>query len=752
MSVGTQIDVKTLGWVKQQVEESLKPAEQALESFADDPSDPELLQQCVEATCRVRGAIQMVGILGPSLLAQELENTVRMLAAGTIARVDDAYEVLMRGMLQLPGYLEQLYHGQQDIPLVLLPLLNDLRALQDAELLTESAFFNPDLPVSSPDARQGPGQSPWDAPTTGRKMRPGYLVALLGFIRNEDVDRNLQTLQSVINRMEQASLCAKPAQLWWIADGIVASLFDGGLEPTVAVKILLGRLDQQIKRVIREGEESLEAIPPNELIKNLLYYVAQSNSQAHNVQVIKHAFHLDVSLPDEHVLNRAKEDLYGFNSNLIGNISEQIREELFAIKDALDIAIHSKNGSTDGMEPVLGHMHNVADALGMLGLPKFRKLIHEHSQFLRPIIESKGTLEDDDVMRIAGAMLYVESSLYDLSAPNLDTDRPDATLPDVEYRQMIKATVEEILNDFKIIKDAINRFHDAPEDHDNLKLLLHKVHGIKGTAQMLRYPDQVNLMNAVESYISNEWSNEHQIPDQFALERLADAITGIEYFFESIAEKSVAPELGLQIAEQSLIALGYPPRKTLASRVAASVEAPKPKPARTSSAVIRVIDGKTGKETLHTIGVPAVASQVDDSELTTQFVQPDDVDDELVKVFLSEAEDVLNKIENDIVSWQRDSGDTKPLQKLIRSFHTLKGAGRIIGATSFGLLSWSIEELLRKVAEGPARPTEEMFVLLKHVTDSLRYLTAEMQGQAAAEPEADIQTLITTAREMRLVV
>ena len=748
-----QIDVKTLGWVKQQVEESLKPAERALESFAADPSDSGLLEQCVEATSRVRGAIQMVGILGPSMLAQELENTVRKLAAGEINRVEDAYEVLMRGMLQLPGYLEQLYHGQQDIPLVLLPLLNDLRALQDAELLTESAFFNPDLSVPRPEARRNPNQSSWDAPVIAKKLRPGYLAALLGFIRDDNIPKCLKVMQNVVNNLEQASLYAKPMQLWWVADGIISSLYDGGLEPTVAVKILLGRLDQQIKRIIREGEESLESQPPNELIKNLLYYIAQSNSLAQNVKVLKQAFHLDVSLPDEHVLARAQESLYGFNANLIGNISEQIREELFAIKDAMDIAIHSKGGSTEGMEPVLGHMNSVADALGMLGLPKFRKLIHEHAQFLRPIIEAKESLSDEDVMRVAGAMLYIESSLYDLAAPNLDTDQPDSTLPDVEYRQMVKITIDEMLSDFKVVKEAIDRFSLEPENQENIRLLLDKIHGIKGTAQMLRYPEQVNLMEAVESYISNEWvDNLGGPPDQVSMERLADAITGIEYFFESIAEKSVAPELGLQIAEDSLAVLGYPPRKSLASRVAAKVEAPKPNQGKIKQPVIRVIDGKTGKETLHPIGNVDSEAVAAADELTTQFEQPEGVDDELVKVFLGESEDVLEKIEQEIHAWQKDNSDAKPLQRLIRSFHTLKGAGRIIGATSFGLLSWSIEELLRKVSDGAKQPTAEMFALLTDVTVTLRHLTAEMQGQSLEQPVEDIQTLITTAREMRVVV
>jgi chemosensory pili system protein ChpA (sensor histidine kinase/response regulator) len=49
----------------------------------------------------------------------------------------------MRGIVQLPDYLERLQGGHKDIPIVLLPLLNDLRATRGEKLLTESALFSP---------------------------------------------------------------------------------------------------------------------------------------------------------------------------------------------------------------------------------------------------------------------------------------------------------------------------------------------------------------------------------------------------------------------------------------------------------------------------------------------------------------------------------------------------------------------------------------------------------------------------------
>ena len=54
-------------------------------------------------------------------------------------------EVLMRAALQLPDYLERIKAGSPDVPLVLLPLLNDLRATRGESLLSEAVLFVPDL-------------------------------------------------------------------------------------------------------------------------------------------------------------------------------------------------------------------------------------------------------------------------------------------------------------------------------------------------------------------------------------------------------------------------------------------------------------------------------------------------------------------------------------------------------------------------------------------------------------------------------
>ena len=92
----------------------------------------------------------MVELYGAVMVAEEMENLTGDLIDKSIAKKDDAYEILMRAILQLPDYLEHLQAGNKDVPVALLPLLNDMRAIRGQGLWSEGAVFSPDLSVETP--------------------------------------------------------------------------------------------------------------------------------------------------------------------------------------------------------------------------------------------------------------------------------------------------------------------------------------------------------------------------------------------------------------------------------------------------------------------------------------------------------------------------------------------------------------------------------------------------------------------------
>jgi len=124
MRLHENIDFTTLTWVKPELDETLRQARQALEAYVEEGEDPAQLQACSSLLHQVQGTLRMVELYGAAMVAEEMEHLAKALQDGKVADRDVGYAALMRGIVQLPDYLERLQSGHRDIPIVLLPLLN----------------------------------------------------------------------------------------------------------------------------------------------------------------------------------------------------------------------------------------------------------------------------------------------------------------------------------------------------------------------------------------------------------------------------------------------------------------------------------------------------------------------------------------------------------------------------------------------------------------------------------------------------
>ena len=193
-------DQLALHWVRGAVDEALEQARQALEGRQ--------LQLCHELLHQVHGALQMVECHGAALLAQECEALALALIEGHTGEANEAVRWLRQALVQLPLYLDRLQLARRDLPLVVLPLINDLRSARGEAGLPQSGVFSPLLasPEALPDSslaaeQRGPGpdalrsvlralceelvrvKQRLDAFMHGDRRQPGELADLLPVLR-----------------------------------------------------------------------------------------------------------------------------------------------------------------------------------------------------------------------------------------------------------------------------------------------------------------------------------------------------------------------------------------------------------------------------------------------------------------------------------------------------------------------------------------------------------------------------------------
>ncbi|RMG29926.1 MAG: hypothetical protein D6721_04840, partial [Gammaproteobacteria bacterium] len=372
--MNTAIEQNTLLWVKQELDETLRQARQMLEAHVEQPEDPSHLRFCAGYLHQVAGTLQMVEIYGASLLAEEMEQLVLDLLEGRVTQRDEACELLMQGIIQLPDYLDRLAAGHRDIPLVLLPLLNDLRAVRGEPLLSENALFTPDLDRRLPVSVRGlqEAEAP-DPAVLARQLRHRYQLGLLGWFREREPQQALADIEAVLERLRTACRTEEAQKLWWIAGGLARALRKGLLESSMASKLLLGQVDRMIKRLIDAGEDGLVHDLPEELLRNLLFYVGRAREGDDDVDLIRQTWNLDRLLPDTQEIEAARESLSGHNQSLIASVTAAVREDLAALCEQLDVRLRAESPDPEGLDRLREPLQRVADTLGMIGMGALRR-------------------------------------------------------------------------------------------------------------------------------------------------------------------------------------------------------------------------------------------------------------------------------------------------------------------------------------------------------------------------------------------
>ncbi|HGA2318814.1 TPA: Hpt domain-containing protein [Pseudomonas putida] len=135
-------DTVALAWTRAAIFDCLSQARQALERFAGETDDLSMLAFVVDNLHQVHGCLRMLELRGATRLAEELELLAKALAEGQVSPRGDCLGPLFRGLEQLPSYLERLRGARHDLPLVMLPLLNQLRACRGVEPLAQGSLIS----------------------------------------------------------------------------------------------------------------------------------------------------------------------------------------------------------------------------------------------------------------------------------------------------------------------------------------------------------------------------------------------------------------------------------------------------------------------------------------------------------------------------------------------------------------------------------------------------------------------------------
>jgi chemosensory pili system protein ChpA (sensor histidine kinase/response regulator) len=192
---------------------------------------------------------------------------------------------------------------------------------------------------------------------------------------------------------------------------------------------------------------------------------------------------------------------------------------------------------------------------------------------------------------------------------------------------------------------------------------------------------------------------------------------------ESLAARAAAEEDAQAAA--SVLAEPHPPSVVpVASDVpfvplaAGSTKAGRPKAA--SPVAAPAAEGKSAAENRT---VAAAAAPAADETLANVH---DEVDEQVLPIFLEEAAELFPQAGEQVRAWRRAPGNQDVAQALRRTLHTFKGSARMAGAMRLGELTHWMESRLM-AGDVPAQPTPELFDTLDSDLDRLAFVLDRLQ-------------------------
>ena len=717
-------DTGPLSWVKDEIDQSLKKVLASFQNVADKPEEFASLRFTEAHLYQVSGALDMVGLEGCKRYCSEIEKVTSKLEKQVIPVTDTVMADLMAAVGTLGQYLQDLLNGMPDMPTRLYDTLKPLVELQ-GEALEESELFYPDTSYNAPKDLSANPIEESALPIFVAEKRSVFQKSLLDWLRTKDADA-LNSMRESILSVQQVQQKNAQKTLWWTATAFTDALAQDKIAEHSGAKKLCRKLDHQLRNMsVGDGKVPLQ------LLRDLLYYVAISDRRTDNIAKVKDLFELDELLPSQHS-----------SEGVAATAAEraalaQLNADLPSLKD-LWADVNPTN--TYDLDTFISKLDALVSVEQNLNNQKVLALFTNIQAVAKSLRADKAKINDTSLIEVASSLNLLEyiGEYYqqlDLEAHQkiaTQTSRLQSIIGGVELESaaaqfatskldasVVEAVAKQILEALRIVEKSLDTFFRNPENVEILDDAAKPLQQVSAAFDMLEMPVPKAIANLSADYAEHFRHHPTQL-DNTQFELVAESLSMLGLYAEELpntrAESETALSGALQRLEQAAKTLGLG-----ANLVEQTV---------TAVAIVGAIPALPEMPIEAVVALPTVAK----AELNAEDITDKAIDPELQDIFLTEAEEVLAQLAQQLQALRINATDSEALIEVRRAYHTLKGSGRTVGLNAMGDVAWSVEELLNLVMERKAFPTSSQLAFVEKVS-------AEFAGWVAYLQENDQVTL-----------
>ena len=529
--------VTRLKWVLSDIEKLIEQAKNAFDAYTQDAealhSEDEnktALQESSDLFEKIQGTLDLIGADGAAMLARETYLLLNALHAGETSKVEEAKQALVNAIIRLPEYLAHLEEGYDDLPVIILPLLNDLRAAREAELLSEHLVFLPDSDAISNDDIGSKEYIPLEADKlqqAGIRLRYHFQKSLLAWYQKEDTEQSMQTIQRVCKNLIRLNKSIRLRSLWWIVIALAEAIEKDKLDSSITVKLLMGRMEREIRSFSELQETAYNQALPDELIKNLLYYVGLAEKGSETLDAVKAAYLLDLHLPQGETLEELREYYNAPGRELWKSVAASISESLSQITHNLE-KLNTSEAAQIQLAPIASDMDKLVSTFSVIGLNQAAGILSNITGQISTKADADTHLAEDESLAIAENLIKLQKVLNEYAQTG--NDITDEVFSDQIHldSETISTTQNAIVEDIQEAQEHINLFLESESAYFQLDKATDSLNNAKGALILLRYSDFIPLVDGVIHYLKNDIQQEQRSLSSEEEIHLADAIAVLE--------------------------------------------------------------------------------------------------------------------------------------------------------------------------------------------------------------------------------
>ena len=709
-----QFDTGPLSWVIGEIREALGRSRAALDEAAVRAADARAtsLQHAKTHLHQAHGALQMVDVEGVGLMTEAAEQALERMRDGSLecspasfAAVADAYQAVIE-------YLDELVAGAAPQPARLFPYYRALQEALGAARIHPSDLLFVDLSVTvelPPQVtKAGPAAPDYAA------CRARFEKSLLPFLKSAEPDAQRTyalALAEAIALVEEAQQIhnERPARTFWLAMRCFAELVASGqLASDLYVKQLFGLINLQIRR-LSQGQGGL----PEAMLRDALFFIAAASAPNADAQLLRRAYKLVGVVPAD------------YDSRRYGRIDAQ------ALKTAKDALAQTKTGwdrmaSSGGVDLEAGFNQALATLAGAsdeLGAPALAQLLRELGRAASDSIALGRS--DQFSMEMATAMLFVEHGLDQVRQLPADFEEhaevvgarllalaagetpPDAPQWQGELSRQIQQgqTVAVLAGEMKAglrqVEKILDDYYAEPARRPALAQIDPLLHQLQGALAILDQDQAMraalHVKDAVRALASGDGGSDAADGAELqaaSLQNIARNVGALGFFIDMLAHNFDAAKNRFTFDQLEGMFREVPFEKAVAGDTLFDVE-PAAAPAE-----------RAEPEPV----APVLAQPAQPAEPMAEG--EDAIEAELLEIFISEAQEVLAFVGATLPAAHAEPSNQETLTKLRRSFHTLKGSGRMVGLMQFAEGGAALERVMNAwLAEGRAASPDLLALL-----------------------------------------